>query len=102
MLLTALKRLRGTGSQVEPSSVVYKRVGTPGNRAMSRCAQRLTVRNVGLHTINGEIVGILSICAALLKSCTGGRIDCYGIGAEERMQVGLIVFGGVYYWVDIF
>jgi hypothetical protein len=41
LLLTALNRLRGTGSQVEPSSVVYKRVGTPID--ISRCAYRLAV-----------------------------------------------------------
>lgn len=83
MLLTALKRLRGTGSQVEPSSVVYKRVGTPGNMSNEQMRIEADNQNVGLHTVDREVVGILGICAAFLEDCTGRRIDCYGIGAEE-------------------
>lgn len=71
MLLTALKRLRGTGSQVEPSSVVYKRVGTPENMSNQQMRTEADNQNVRLHTVDREVVRILGICAALLEDCTG-------------------------------
>lgn len=51
--------------------------------------------------VDGQVVGVLEVGAALLKLGAGLRVDRDGVGAEKAVQVRLVILAREDYGVDV-